>query len=80
MTVCEKLRQKGIVSKAAAMVLYAMAAEGLSYEAARDAYAEWTDQAPERVQSQLCYDVLLAGLDGSPASLFEEMAGKGGTR
>lgn len=78
MAVCERLRQKGLVSKAAAMVLYAMAAEGLSYEAARNAYAEWTDQAPEQVQAVLCYDVLKAGLDGMPGGLFEEMVGEGG--
>ena len=70
---CEALRQTGIVSRAAGMVLYAMAAEGLSYEAARDAYAEFVGVAPEQLQAALCYDVLKAGLDGMPAAIFEEL-------
>lgn len=78
MTCCEKLRERGVVSKQASMVLYAMAAEGLSYEAARDAYADFTGQAPEQLQASLCYDVLRAGLDGMPAALFAEMIGEGG--
>ena len=79
MTVCEKLRARGLVSKPAAMVLYAMVAEGVTYEAARDAYAEYVGEAPERMQSTLCYDVLRAGLEESPAAIFAEMAGEGVT-
>lgn len=60
------------------MVLYAMALEGLSYEEARDVYAEYSGQAPEQLQASLCYDVLRAGLDGMPSALFTEMIGKGG--
>ena len=76
MSICEMLRARGIVTKSAAMVLYAMVAEGLTYEAARDAYAEYVGEAPERLQSALCYEVLRAGLDRSPAAIFAEIAGE----
>lgn len=77
MAICERLRRKGIVYKAAAMVLYAMVTEGVSYEVARDAYADWIGTEPEKLQSMLCYAVLKAGLEGSPARILEEMAGEG---
>ena len=78
MAICEILRARGLVSKAAAMVIYAMVTEGLSFEAARDAYAAFVDDAPERVQSVLCYDVLRAGFDMMPAELFREIVGEVG--
>lgn len=76
MAVCEKLRQIGIVSRPSAAVLYAMAENGLSYEEARDTYAEFAGRAPEQVQATLCYDVLKAGFDGMPAQIFVELLGE----
>lgn len=76
MAVCEKLRQVGIVSRTSAAVLYAMVENGLSYEEARDTYAEFAGRAPEQVQSDLCYDVLRAGFDGMPAQIFAELRGE----
>ena len=75
--ICERLRKVGLCSRAAAMVTYAMAVEGLTYEAARDVYAEWIGEAPERLQADLCYDVLQAGHEVSPAKLLGDLIGEG---
>lgn len=64
------LMEKGLRHRAASMILYAMAVEALTYEEARDIYAEWVGVAPERVQSSLCYDVLSAGMEIPPAKLL----------
>ena len=64
------LAAKGLRYKAASMILYAMAVEALTYEEARDIYAEWVGDAPERVQASLCYEVLSAGMEIPPAKLL----------
>ena len=63
------LAAKGLRYKAASMILYAMAVEALTYEEARDIYAEWVGDAPERVQASLCYEVLSAGMEIPPVKL-----------
>lgn len=76
MSVCEKLRVAGIVTRQAAAVLYAMALHDISYAAARDAYADFMGIAPEQLQAALCYDTLKAGYDGSPEELFSQLIGE----
>lgn len=76
MLVCEKLRVAGIFTRQAAAVLYAMALNGINYEAARDAYADFAGLAPEQLQAALCYDTLKAGYDISPGELFAQLLGE----
>jgi hypothetical protein len=76
MSVCEKLRVAGIVTRQAAAVLYAMALNDISYEAARDAYADYMGIASEQLQAALCYDTLNAGHDISPEELFSQLMGE----
>lgn len=78
MAIWERLRQRGIVSQAASMIIYAMVTESVSYQVARDGYADWCGRAREQVQADLCYDVLKAGYDTMPAQLFAEIIGEVG--
>lgn len=71
--ICRHTDARGLLSRAAVMVLYAMAAEGVTYEEARNAYAEWIGEPPERLQADLCYDILRAGYEVPPAKLFAEI-------
>ena len=74
MVICEKLRAKGIVEKSVVMVVYAMITNGLTYEQARDFYAEFIGTSREQAQSGLCYATLRAGYDGMPGQILTEIA------
>ena len=64
---------RGLKSKAAGFILYAMAAEVITYEEARDIYAEWLGDAPERVHASVCYDILRSGAEIPPAKYLQEL-------
>lgn len=69
--VTEWLRDEKMLSKAAAYILYAMAAEGLSYRDALRIYAEFIDETPTRVHSQICYDILCTDYECGPETFFQ---------
>ena len=69
--VTEWLRGEGLQSRAAAYVLYAMAAEGLTYQAALQAYAEFIDDAPQRVHAQICYAILCTQYECGPETFLQ---------
>ena len=67
----EWLCDEKMLTRAAACILYAMAAEGLSYREALLVYADYIDDAPERIHSQLCYSVLCTDYDSGPETFFQ---------
>lgn len=69
--VTEWLRDEGLCSRAAAYILYAMAAEGLNYQTALRAYAEFINDAPERVHAQICYAILCTNYDVGPETFLQ---------
>ena len=77
--VCAYLAMTGINSRRMAMILYAMVAEVVTYREAMETYAEWTGEAPERVHSANCYDLLRVGIEQQPGE-FLEVAARGGVQ
>lgn len=67
----EWLRDEKIVSRPAALILYAMASEGYSYKEALNAYCECFNAVPERVHPWICYAILDAGLDEGPETILQ---------
>ena len=61
----------GLQSRACLLVLYGMAAEALPYQEALEAAADFLGEAKERLHAALCYDLLRAGYEVSPAELLE---------
>ena len=69
--VCSYLTKAGINSRRIAMILYAMVAEAVTYREAMEAYAEWIGDAPERVHSANCGELLRAGIEWQPSEFLE---------
>ena len=63
----------GLQSYASLLVLYGMAAEALAYQEALEGAADFLGEARERLQAALCYDLLRAGYEVSPAELLESL-------
>lgn len=59
--------------KAFCYILYIMATENASYIAARNFYSEWVDDAPERVQAAICYELLRTGREETPEHFFNRL-------
>ena len=51
-----------------------MVTNGLTYEQARDFYAEFLHTSPEQAQAALCYATLRAGFDGMPGEILTALA------
>lgn len=56
-----------------AMILFAMAYGGLSYTDALQFYADFRGEAPERMQSSICYHLLKDGVERNPCDLLGEL-------
>lgn len=71
--IVDRLQAEGIRSRSLAMVVFAMALVNISYSEAVRYYSEWREEAPERIQAQLCLDVLRAGLEVAPELLAKKI-------
>lgn len=52
------------------MILFAMAYGGLSYTDALQIYSDYLGEAPERMQSSICYHLLKDGVEMKPCDLL----------
>lgn len=69
--VCEWLREEHIRSKAAAYILYAMAAFKKTYKEALHICADFVGDAPQRVHAQICYAILCTDYECGPETFFQ---------
>ena len=56
----EQLRRRGIEDQGFLLVLCAMLLDGVDYEGAVDALADFWQDAPERINATLCYRVIVS--------------------
>ena len=64
------LRRCGVDNVDLAMILFAMAYGGLSYTDALQIYSDYLGEAPERMQSSICYHLLKDGVEMQPCDLL----------
>lgn len=64
------LRRCGVDNVDLAMILFAMAYGGLSYTDALQFYSDFRGEAPERMQSSICYHLLKDGVETKPCDLL----------
>lgn len=79
---CRKvLARQGIQNRACTMVLFGMVVEGLTFDQALLAFADYEELGgdkwpPERWRSEICYRMLKAWILEPPGQWFEMMAGE----
>ena len=64
------LRRCGVDNVDLSMILFAMAYGGLSYTDALQIYSDYLGEAPERMQSSICYHLLKDGVERNPCDLL----------
>lgn len=71
----EKLRRDGLERRAFVLMAYASIwlKPELPYREILAAYADYVNDAPERVHAELCYHLLAAGKEVGPEQYFEAL-------
>ena len=69
----ELLAAHGVRHRGALLVLYAMGEFGYSYENALNAYAEFRGVAPEPLHSDICFQMLGAGVETPAPRWFAQL-------
>ena len=64
------LRRCGVDNVHLTMILFAMAYGDLSYTDALQIYSDYIGEAPERMQSSICYHLLKDGVEAKPCDLL----------
>ena len=73
---CRRLQQDGVCLRPFVMIGYALlwiCPDNWTYRDVMDVYADYIDDAPERVHANLCRYILRAGFDIGPADYFTKV-------
>lgn len=72
---CAKLRRDGVERRPFVLMAYDFIwiAPGISYRDVLEVYADYVNDAPERVHADLCYCLLAAGREVGPEQYFNAL-------
>lgn len=74
-SLCSKLRRDGVECRPFVLMAYDFIwiAPGISYRDVLEVYADYVNDAPERVHAELCYYLLAAGREIGPEQYFNAL-------
>lgn len=67
------LSRRGVDNVHLSMILFAMVYGGMCYMDALKFYADYRGEAPERMQSSICYHLLKDGVERNPCNLLGDL-------